>query len=70
MCIDLQNGHMDAYDYKLTSKNIYLNSNPKDAKKELDYYIRIGGDGELAYPGQINQGRTNGFLGLTNSGEL
>lgn len=39
MCIDLENGHIDSYNFKLTSKDIYLNSNPQD---DPDYYFRIG----------------------------
>lgn len=39
MCIDLENGHIDAYNFKLTSKDIYLNSNPQG---DPDYYFRIG----------------------------
>jgi hypothetical protein len=36
MAIDLTNGHIDAYNFKLTSKNIYLNSNPEN---NTDYYF-------------------------------
>jgi hypothetical protein len=35
LAIDLQAGHIDAYDFKVTSKNIYLNSNPDDTKNNL-----------------------------------
>lgn len=38
MAIALQSGQIDAHDFKLTSGNIYLNSNP-GAK---DYYFKIG----------------------------
>lgn len=41
MCINLEDGHMDAYNFKLTSQNIYLNSNPTS---ETDHYISIGGN--------------------------
>jgi hypothetical protein len=39
MCIDLDDGHIDAYNFKLTSKNIYLNSNPSTSN---DYYFYVG----------------------------
>ena len=50
MCIDLQNGHIDAYDFKLSSDNIYLNSNPGTG----DYFLRIGNDkkGYLSFDSQ------------------
>ena len=38
MCIDLENGHIDAYNFKLTSGGIYLNSNPDGN----DFYFYIG----------------------------
>lgn len=44
MCIDLENGHIDAYNFKLTSKNIYLNSSPVTSGP-MDYYFRIGNTG-------------------------
>jgi hypothetical protein len=35
MAIDLQNGHIDAYNFRLTSGGIYLNSSPENyANKE------------------------------------
>lgn len=47
MCIDLQDGHIDAYNFKLSSNNIYLNSNPTgvDPNDDRDqYYLQIGND--------------------------
>ena len=38
MAIDLQNGHIDAYNFKLTSAGIQLNSNPDEGED----YIYIG----------------------------
>ena len=38
MLINLQDGHIDAYNFKLTSENIQLNSSPEVG----DYYIQIG----------------------------
>ena len=34
LAIDLQNGHIDAYNFKLTSNNIYLNSTDNVEYKE------------------------------------
>jgi hypothetical protein len=48
MCIDLESGHIDAYNFKVTSKNIYLNSNPSETDTYNGgnaYYVRIGSDG-------------------------
>ena len=43
MAIDLQSGHIDAYDFKLTSSGIYLNSSPENYSNEEDqYYFKIG----------------------------
>lgn len=36
--IDLTGGHIDSYDFKLTSSNIYINSNPSS---DADYYFKI-----------------------------
>lgn len=67
MCIDLDAGHIDAYNFKLTSKDIYLNSNPDDPNipgstntrdEYSNYYMRIG-----------DQLKT-GYIGLTRDGEL
>lgn len=44
MAIDLQNGHIDAYNFKLTSAGIQLNSNPDKDKKEN--YFLIGNKDE------------------------
>lgn len=44
MAIDLQNGHIDAYNFKLTSAGIQLNSNPNKDKKEN--YFLIGNKDE------------------------
>lgn len=40
MKIDLLNGHIDAYDFKLTSKGIQLNSDPNNTN--TSYYMFIG----------------------------
>lgn len=44
MAIDLQNGHIDAYNFKLTSAGIQLNSDPDKDKKEN--YFLIGNKDE------------------------
>ena len=66
MCIDLDNGQIDAYNFKLTSKNIYLNSNPVDGHSHIinskdrysNYYLRIG------------ENNKTGFIGLDTDGRL
>ena len=67
MCIDLDNGQIDAYNFKLTSANIYLNSTPGDgclshindsSDRYSNYYMRIG-----------DAART-GYIGLTSNGDL
>lgn len=47
MCIDLQSGHIDAYDFKITSSTLHFNSNPQDIPEQgiVGYYMRIGNDG-------------------------
>lgn len=57
MAIDLQNGHIDAYDFRLTSKGMDLNANPEDDQYYVDistkredgknYYIRFDAKGRL-----------------------
>jgi hypothetical protein len=42
MCINLKDGHLDAYNFKLTSKNILLDSNPEEG----GYYLYIGPMGD------------------------
>jgi hypothetical protein len=59
MCIDLVNGHMDAYDFKLTGSRIHFNSHPEAYKTDplytdnpeayvdlVGYLMRIGHDGK------------------------
>jgi hypothetical protein len=66
MCIDLDQGWIDAYNFKLTSKNIYLNSDPSyDHSGVMDsndvyknYYLRIGEENKT------------GFIGLDTDGKL
>lgn len=62
LAIDLTNGHIDAYNFKLTSDNIYLNSNPEAPTEEnnnlTDYYFKIGDTD------------TQGMLSLDQSGNL
>ena len=61
MCIDLENGHIDAYNFRLTSKNIYFNSNPSwvndgDAFNN-GYFMKIGNEAK-------------GFISLDADGNL
>jgi hypothetical protein len=41
MAIDLQNGHIDAYDFKLSSNGINLSANPDNND---GYYFKVGND--------------------------
>ena len=41
MCIDLDDGHIDAYNFKLTSKNVLINSNPDDDDKLPYFQIQV-----------------------------
>ena len=49
MCIDLEHGHIDAYDFKLTGSRIHFNSHPEiydDNQQGITgYLMRIGHDG-------------------------
>lgn len=40
MCIDLVNGHLDAFDFRLSSDNITLNSHPASG----EYFFSVGND--------------------------
>lgn len=82
LAIDLRTGHIDAYNFKLTSKNIYLNSSPDMEREENDYYFSIGNlgdeEGNEPSPGlltfdregnlkiQVNHLTLTGNLGGTN----
>ena len=57
MCIDLENGHIDAYNFKLTSGGIYLNSNPE--KSDKDYYFKIGNENNYIYFSGNNELKIN-----------
>jgi hypothetical protein len=78
LAIDLQSGHIDAYDFKVTSKNIYLNSNPDDTKNSIkDYYFRIGNNGQAApnsYEDLNSNGDatqlTKGYMAMSKDGDL
>ena len=71
MAIDLQNGHIDAYNFRLTSGGIYLNSSPENyANEEDQYYFKIGNDksyihcnknGELIVNVESTNLRSNNF---------
>ena len=58
MAISLATGQIDAHNFKLTSENILLDSDPADG----GYYFAIG-DIE-------NTGATNGFIGYSKDGKL
>lgn len=52
MLIDLQNGHIDAYNFKLTSAGIQLNSNPENNQ---DYILVGNKDGAYISCSRINE---------------
>ena len=75
LAIDLQEGHIDAYNFKVTSNNIYLNSNPDDG----GYYFRIGNNGEqiddshtdeAERDAQKNGQSSRGYLSFSKDGAL
>lgn len=73
LAIDLQEGHIDAYNFKVTSNNIYLNSNPPDG----GYYFRIGNNGgttpiDAALSDNDNgvPRMTRGYMAFTKEGDL
>lgn len=57
LCIDLQNGYLDAYNFKLTSDNIYLNSNPATGEHVTDYFLKIGDETKGDYISFDSEGR-------------
>lgn len=68
MLIDLENGHIDAHDFRLTSKNVELDSDPlinEHVTGVSGYYIRIGNDGV-----DNEADRTKGFFALDGDGKL
>ena len=53
MCINLEDGHIDSYNFKLTSAGIQLNSNPAEEENFVDIgnehgKLTLSKDGELA----------------------
>lgn len=66
MLIDLENGHIDAHDFRLTSQNIGLDSNPivDDNYGNYGHYIRIGNLGLNGDP------KTRGYISLDSNGTL
>ena len=75
LALDLNNGHIDAYNFKVTSNNIYLNSNPPDE----GYYFRIGNNGQQIDDAHTDQDErdqqasgqsTRGYMSFSKDGEL
>ena len=68
MAIDLQSGHIDAYNFRLTSGGIYLNSSPENyANEEDQYYFKIG---NMKSGGYITLDRGYNLIAKLNSLEL
>ena len=73
MCIDLDSGWMDAYNFKLTSKNIYLNSNPihnPDDETDIRYGVTNIYEDDDSYYLRIGEENKTGFLSLDTNGKL
>ena len=84
MCIDLVNGHIDAYDFKLTGSRIHFNSNPEQYTNNPEYprltgyLMRIGHDGKTRVdPGenwltdaQLAMRATPGYITFDAAGNL
>lgn len=84
MCIDLVNGHIDAYDFKLTGSRIHFNSHPEQYTNNPEYpnltgyLMRIGHDGKTRVDpgenwltdGQLAQRATPGYITLDAAGNL
>lgn len=84
MCIDLVNGHIDAYDFKLTGSRIHFNSHPEQYTNNPEYprltgyLMRIGHDGKTRVdPGenwltdeQLATRATPGYITFDAAGNL
>lgn len=81
MCIDLDDGHIDAYDFKLTGSRIHFNSHPErynDRNDVVGHFMRIGNDGEtrvdpseLTINDDVYKARkTPGYLAMDADGNL
>ena len=70
MAIDLQDGHIDAFNFRLTSNNIYLNSSPDDTDYDK-YYFRIGHNGKIKNPYTGGTpAETNGYFFMDKDGNV
>ena len=69
MCIDLESGHIDAYNFKLTSQNIYFNSVPGTWNKDNQSYMPYE-EGYYNYFFKIGDAKKTGYIGLTSDGRL
>ena len=75
MCIDLDQGWIDAYNFKLTSKNIHLNSNPTYNPDNENGSLRRWGitnpyNNYDEYYLRIGEENKTGFIGLDTDGKL
>ena len=72
MCIDLESGHIDAYNFKLTSAGIKLNSTPSSEQYYAiigndEHYIRFKQNGDLKIRA-YNNDQSNGVVINTTPG--
>lgn len=81
MCIDLVNGHIDAYDFKLTGSRIHFNSHPEMYDNNpliTGYLMRIGHDGKTRVDyaeswlneEQLAERATPGYITMDGKGNL
>ena len=81
MCIDLEHGHIDAYDFKLTGSRIHFNSHPEiynDDPLVTGYLMRIGHDGctrcdyaeSWLTDDQLKELATPGYMTMDGNGNL
>ena len=81
MCIDLVNGHIDAYNFKLTGSRIHFNSHPEMYDNNpliTGYLMRIGHDGKTRVDyaeswlneEQLAERATPGYITMDGKGNL
>ncbi len=62
MLLDLNDGAIDAFNLKITSKNLYLNSNPDLTKGEPYFVIKNNNGSNLLYVGEDKDGNSEFYL--------
>jgi len=70
MLIDLQNGQIDSYNFKLTSNGIQIQSTPNTTNTEEDYYLRILGGAMLPSIGDEDPDEGNNKENYVDTGSV